>query len=771
MAEGVSDNLMDYNDNGTRLHKYQWDFIHNPEGGLYVFQDEEEGAAKDIVLANLKWVSAPKASGLYLSPAIYPIWLNNVLEVAVLKTAELGVDTKFVATQAIYGFKMAEVTFTAEVTTQKFAGYKEEGITSNIAFMGSGAATKAEISKSGYAIELWNIEGNSFYREQIDNGSWFPEPASWKDYTAAGELIAGIDDYTFLPCGYLLRDYLDSPIMDSHVLKTAIFKDPCILDNPFVPTGEGLGYETEFMKGLNAMVNAGLAVAFAPVIVEFVIVPALEAAVPHITKLAAGIGTEEASRRAVQAGFGVTVDATMQAAFSYYFELEDDERTWENAIRSIDPWQVGASGVESAFDKAWLEMVSSCVLDASFDNGKFTRSFDSYSCLKGALSAALAQGAFKGAGVAFKKLKALSRNNPVKFKAGLKRLGISKDKWDDIVARLRTTGGKVVNDLDALLAKLKTKQQREAFTLDFAKFDEQTKSKFFDNPELVESWKVLQNAPDLVRRNTSVLDEVAKLRTKTLANGDALDIQKLFDNGFGNTLNSLSDADKTTMLARMNDWDAKHVDDLARRLGKDNYPELADDLTNPDFFKLYDDIVHDPENAIDIAKRAGDGNLHTTAKSTFFNNVTQLGKDFEKVVAPALKPGGAWRNKLKTLLKDKFGVDDLDSYEMFEQVQLTYNKTTGDYFVADQVFVKYKTVAGRKTVDDMIIIENKLSDITKLTDNQKAAKEIHQYWTRGTKIGVGKGDPAFFKDGTIKWVRAYGSGDGKTIADITDIFK
>lgn len=48
MAEGVSDNLMDYNDNGTRLHKYQWDFIHNPEGGLYVFQDEEEGAAYSL---------------------------------------------------------------------------------------------------------------------------------------------------------------------------------------------------------------------------------------------------------------------------------------------------------------------------------------------------------------------------------------------------------------------------------------------------------------------------------------------------------------------------------------------------------------------------------------------------------------------------------------------------------------------------------------------------------------------------------------------------
>ncbi|MDX9694678.1 MAG: fibronectin type III domain-containing protein [Bacteroidales bacterium] len=46
MAQNSSDNLMDYN-NGQRLHKYQWDYIHNPETVLFEFlQDEEEGAMK-----------------------------------------------------------------------------------------------------------------------------------------------------------------------------------------------------------------------------------------------------------------------------------------------------------------------------------------------------------------------------------------------------------------------------------------------------------------------------------------------------------------------------------------------------------------------------------------------------------------------------------------------------------------------------------------------------------------------------------------------------
>ena len=44
MAEKSSDNLMDYN-KGERLHKYQWHKVHNPDGGFYMFQDEDEGAA------------------------------------------------------------------------------------------------------------------------------------------------------------------------------------------------------------------------------------------------------------------------------------------------------------------------------------------------------------------------------------------------------------------------------------------------------------------------------------------------------------------------------------------------------------------------------------------------------------------------------------------------------------------------------------------------------------------------------------------------------
>ncbi|ALO13843.1 hypothetical protein L21SP5_00163 [Salinivirga cyanobacteriivorans] len=42
LPQGETDNLMDYS-TGTELWKYQWDFIHNPEGGWHIFEDVEEG--------------------------------------------------------------------------------------------------------------------------------------------------------------------------------------------------------------------------------------------------------------------------------------------------------------------------------------------------------------------------------------------------------------------------------------------------------------------------------------------------------------------------------------------------------------------------------------------------------------------------------------------------------------------------------------------------------------------------------------------------------
>ena len=75
---------------------------------------------------------------------------------------------------------------------------------------------------------------------------------------------------------------------------------------------------------------------------------------------------------------------------------------------------------------------------------------------------------------------------------------------------------------------------------------------------------------------------------------------------------------------------------------------------------------------------------------------------------------------------------------------------------------------GDKFIESVIIIENKLSDATKLTGNQSAARSIAEYTVRSRQIsGLEQGLNATLN----KWLRVYGDGSGKNIVDITDEFR
>jgi hypothetical protein len=53
LSKGTTDNLMDYG-TGSRLHKYQWDLIHNPVAVWGLFEGDQEGASKSLL--NSKYV-------------------------------------------------------------------------------------------------------------------------------------------------------------------------------------------------------------------------------------------------------------------------------------------------------------------------------------------------------------------------------------------------------------------------------------------------------------------------------------------------------------------------------------------------------------------------------------------------------------------------------------------------------------------------------------------------------------------------------------------
>lgn len=242
--------------------------------------------------------------------------------------------------------------------------------------------------------------------------------------------------------------------------------------------------------------------------------------------------------------------------------------------------------------------------------------------------------------------------------------------------------------------------------------------------ELVNSWEKLFNLGDEItaslRKNTDVLEGISKLTGKTLPNGNALDVQRLFDNGLTKTLNGASDADKLNIMSKLDSWDVSKVDDLARRLGDSKYSGLADELADPDYFKLYDEIIIDPGNAIDIAKQGGDAILDKVGRSTFFREITDLGRKFEsKILTDLLDNTSDAYKKLNQL------VPDLADRKVLSQVQFCVPGKTapcnakGDYFIADAVFVKYDS---RGRIVDMVVTDSKLSQATNLTSGQALAK-------------------------------------------------
>jgi hypothetical protein len=106
------------------------------------------------------------------------------------------------------------------------------------------------------------------------------------------------------------------------------------------------------------------------------------------------------------------------------------------------------------------------------------------------------------------------------------------------------------------------------------------------------------------------------------------------------------------------------------------------------------------------------------------------------------------------------------------QVSMTLVKTDLGFL---HIIQRFKIVGretnnnkGDKFIESVIIIENKLSDATKLTGNQSAARSIAEYTVRSRQIsGLEQGLNATLN----KWLRVYGDGSGKNIVDITDEFR
>jgi hypothetical protein len=240
-------------------------------------------------------------------------------------------------------------------------------------------------------------------------------------------------------------------------------------------------------------------------------------------------------------------------------------------------------------------------------------------------------------------------------------------------------------------------------------------------------------------------------------------------------INTLDDVADASLLSKLDNLEASYFTKLDADLVHVTYgseikallKESPDDLV--DVWKKLND---DPAFSWELQKTGG-SRWEKWSQREFFKDITAKGKGFETNVCLATFKN---RSSAKYLeLKQKFQTDfskNLDDYDMYSQVQLKYD---GDnYFVADQLFVKYKTVGGQQVIDDLVVIENKLSSTTPLTTPQATAFTKNSFTVRSVSIESATTPGKFLNSGqslnfsgTKKWYKVHDGANGDVISGIS----
>ena len=138
---------------------------------------------------------------------------------------------------------------------------------------------------------------------------------------------------------------------------------------------------------------------------------------------------------------------------------------------------------------------------------------------------------------------------------------------------------------------------------------------------------------------------------------------------------------------------------------------LREVLTSVEDLEIWKTLKQDFHKAHSIAKDSP--NWERWAKSEFFKEITDKGREFGKNVVDAIKDKRLYQ-RLKAALGKSDLEDYLEGYELEKEVQLFIN---GDrYMVADILLFKRDEITDK--ISDVILIENKLSSSTRFTPNQ-----------------------------------------------------
>lgn len=301
---------------------------------------------------------------------------------------------------------------------------------------------------------------------------------------------------------------------------------------------------------------------------------------------------------------------------------------------------------------------------------------------------------------------------------------------------------------------------------DFYKFENGTRSS-----------PITHNSVDIPGINKIRLGATTAI-TKTNLVNKFINLETRYD-GIIAWINSLDEVADAGLLTRLNQLEPEYfarfdVDLLHNTYGaeiKSLIKENPDDLTD-----IWKRLKDDPAYSWEIQKTGG-SRWEKWGQREFFKDITAKGKGFETDVCLATFKNRTSQKYLE--LKQKFFNDtqvngigkNLDDYDMYSQVQLKYDGE--NYFIADQLFVKYKTVGGQKVVDDLVVIENKLSSTTPLTTPQSTAFTKTSFTVRsqsassqfGTAQNLTSGTVINFSD-TKQWYKVHDGTNGDAISGI-----
>ncbi|MBC6111319.1 hypothetical protein ACFOG5_08925 [Pedobacter fastidiosus] len=183
-------------------------------------------------------------------------------------------------------------------------------------------------------------------------------------------------------------------------------------------------------------------------------------------------------------------------------------------------------------------------------------------------------------------------------------------------------------------------------------------------------------------------------------------------------INSLDEIVDAGLFAKLNNLETGYFAKLETDLASaSNGAEIRSLLGNAEDIDIWKILKDDPGYAFDLGEE-GLGNWAKWGKSNFFKTVTKTGRELSKNIVISIQSKG----KIFNLIADKLGMDvvELSRYKVFEEVAFEVPvtaKTPGGFMKADVVLVKYD--ASGRFIEDVIVIENKLSATTAFTDAQK----------------------------------------------------